>query len=111
MVRVSMFTGWYSIYTLLKNRHRTRPESVGSVGDFVLIQPGMSKGPSAGNGDVEQKKPTGVLPSPDKERMSVPEPGDVATRHETTNLFEDSDGEDEKVMSKRSGKVNDEDVV
>lgn len=71
----------------------------------------MSKGPSAGNGDVEQKKPTGVLPSPDKERMSVPEPGDVATRHETMNLFEDSDGEDEKVVSKRSGKVNDEDVV
>ena len=106
-----MFTGWYSIYTLLKNRRRTRPESVGSVGDFVLIQPGMSTGASAGNGEIEQKQRTGLLPSPEKERMSVPEPGDVAKRHETTNLFEESDGEDEKVMSKRRGKVVDDDVV
>lgn len=103
MFRVTMLLGWYQ---LLRNPRRIRPDSVGSVGDFVLIHPGKSKRPSAGNGQGE--KPSGVLPSPaDEKRMSVPEPGDVAKRHETTNLFEDSD--DEKPKSRRRG--DDEDVV
>lgn len=80
-----MLTGWLSLF---RNPRRSRAASAGSVGDFVLInQPNEGKGASAHNG---------VLPSPDKETPTIPEPGDVSKRHETMNLFEDRDGEDEK---------------
>ena len=86
MFRFSMLTGWWS---LLRNPRRSRAASAGSVGDFVLIsQPSEGqKQRSAGNG---------ILPSPEKESLTAPEAGDVSRRHETTNLFEESDGEDEK---------------
>ena len=103
-----MLTGWWS---LLRNRRGARPESVGSVGDFVLIKPAAVKGASAMNGELSGEKRTGVLPSPEKERMNVPEPGDVSKRHETTNLFEDSDGDDEKAASKRRPNLDHDEVV
>lgn len=85
MARWSMLTGWLSLF---RNPRRSRAASAGSVGDFVLInQPNEGKGLSTHNG---------VLPSPAKESITAPEPGDVSKRQETTNLFEDSDGEDEK---------------
>jgi hypothetical protein len=101
-----MLTGWRS---LLRNPRGARPESVGSVGDFVLIQPAGAKGASLVNGEVVEKR-SGVLPSPEKERMNAPEPGDVSQRHETTNLFEDSDGDDEQAASRRP-KVDHHEIV
>lgn len=100
MFRWSMLIGWAS---LLRNPRRARAASAGSVGDFVLIQPSGEKG--AGY------RHTGVLPSTEKEKEIAPEAGDVATRHETTNLFEDSDAEDEKGGLQRRGSLEREDVV
>lgn len=98
MFRFSMLTGWLS---LLRNPKRGRAASAGSVGDFVLInRPSEGKVGTANNG-------TGVLPSPEKESLTAPEPGDVSKRHETTNLFEDSDGGDEK----KEPRVERDDVV
>ena len=104
MFRFSMLTGWWS---LLRNPRRSRAASAGSVGDFVLIKQSQEpKGGEAGlanNGNV-------VLPSPQKEKegLIAPEPEDVSTRHETTNLFEESEGEEEK---RRLRADRDDDVV
>jgi hypothetical protein len=91
MFRFSMLTGWRS---LLRNPRRSRAASAASVGDFVLVkQPEEPKGGkirTVNDGD-------GVLPSPEQEKegLVAPEPGDVSSRHETTNLFEESEGEEE----------------
>lgn len=37
--------------------------------------------------------------------MSVPQAGDVSKRHETTNLFEEESGEDQKIAGRKKGKA------
>ena len=94
MFRFSMLTGWWS---LLRSPRRSRAASAGSVGDFVLINhPGDSKDPKGEVKMVDERN--GVLSSSEKETegLVAPEPGDVSRRHETTNLFDENEEEDEK---------------
>ena len=100
-----MITGWWE---LIRNPKRVRPES---GADWIILHPSGWKRPSFGKGhtpknsDVKDMKgPEDVLPSPgpSARQMSVPEPGDVTKRHETTNLFEYLDAEEEEKSGRRN---------
>ena len=116
MVRWSMLVGWYE---LLRNPRSIRFNKRYSGQAFVAARKQLSD--RSGKGAEEKKpqfrnfpspetleqKPTCVLPDPEENEsprlgsggMAMPEAGDVSKRHDTTNLFEESDEEiDEKVM-------------
>ena len=127
MVRWSMLVGWYE---LLRNPCSIRFNKRYSGQKFLAARKRISgrlsrNSAKVGGKSVENEKkgyfadpevlekPTFVLPDPDASLrgMSVPEAGDVSTRHETTNLFEDSEEElDEQAgrRGKRRGEADDD---
>ena len=119
MVRHSMLVGWWE---LIRNPRGTRRRQ-SSADEWVSAKPKrLSLGrilgsdrlpPTTASGEDEIPMPKGVLPSPEKERkMSVPEAGDVAKRHETTTLFDDEgDEEDARKLTKIERLRGDGDVV
>jgi hypothetical protein len=108
MIRWSMLVGWWNFF---KNP-RGRRKSSGAI-EFVPFKGrklswgkafGSEKNAKSTTAEERPAQHTGILPSPEKERkmsVPVPEPGDVATRHETTNLFEGEDDEVEDDGKKR----------
>jgi hypothetical protein len=96
-----MLVGWWEF---IRNPRGRRKSS--GADEFVLVKPRkLSLGKILGSKENQTTttgrqdiilKPTGILLSPETEsRVSVPEPGDVTRRHETTNLFEGDDEEDD----------------
>lgn len=113
MIRWSMLVGWWELL-----RHPRRSRQASNPEDFVITSPGTTiKRMSLGKGlesekDAQQsEKPKGVLPEPDESTrgISVPEPGEVDKRHETTNLFNADEEEIEEEKNNRRG--NDDGVV
>lgn len=122
MIRWSMLVGWWElILDPSSNRFNRRY----SGQKFVAARKRIS-GRSAKESEKRKERyfaspetleqPNCVLPDPDEEgsvhrQMSAPEPGDVSKRHETTNLFEVGDEDEDDMVGKRKGrkvKRNDE---
>lgn len=131
MLRRSMIVGWWELLTNRSRRkHSGDSTATGSSGDdFDTVRatsaPPRLKRISVGKpldskkgDDLASGKPPGVIPSPEisGRQMSVPEPGDATKRHETTNLFEESDVEDDGCGDmgrnrKRVKEVEEDDIV
>ncbi|KAK5133434.1 hypothetical protein LTR08_007773 [Meristemomyces frigidus] len=101
MVRWSMVTGWLDLI-----RHPRRPwKQCGSNLDMATprrtsLGRSLRLDKSGIRHDAESSPfaATGILPEPSESvrQMSVPEAGEVATRHETTNWFDDEVYEEEE---------------
>ena len=105
-----MLIGWWE---LISRRQHKRGQN---GDDFVLVNSKSRKRVSLGDQfwtspPEKREKPPGVLPSPQESerRTSIPEPGDVTKRHETTNLFDETDVDDEH--EKRARAVDGNDIV
>lgn len=87
-VRRSIFVGWYELF-----RH---PVTYRRTSNAELFVPTTSEKRASAirasrtEREILDLEHAGILPEP---RPSIPEAGDVSTRHETTDLFEE-DGED-----------------
>ena len=113
MVRWSMLVGWWELIRDPRSIHFNKRYSGQK---FVAARKRIS-GRSAKESEKKIRnfeapetleQPTFVLPDPDDEevshgKMSVPEPGDVSKRHETTNLFEVDDEDEEDVVGRKKG--------
>ena len=85
MVRKSMLVGWWELFRGVPQR--SRPLSLG------LAHGGETKHVSLGMPLASEREPYTAEPEGRVRLTSAPEPGDVATRHETTTLFDDTDDE------------------
>ncbi|KAK3712962.1 hypothetical protein LTR37_008847 [Vermiconidia calcicola] len=99
MVRWSMLVGWFE---LLSRRRSHGPHSVNGNGNQGPVK---HRGRPVKRISLGRKLPSqkaGILPSPEMD-IDIPEAGDVTRRHETTTLFDDSDGDmdDEKRRGRR----------
>ena len=99
-----MLVGWWELY-----RHPGRPRSKSGSEDFVVVCRSASKRFSLGRELLSTNNtPRGVekmgVASEGERHVTAPEPGDVSKKHETTNLFEKSDKEDEDVEKGRRTK-------
>lgn len=110
MVRYSMLTGWLD---LIRDPRSIRFNKRYSGQKFIAARKRISgRSNKSAEKDREkaqfrnfehpetlEQKPTFVLPDPEDGEswrvVGVPEAGDVSRRHETTNLFEESEGEDD----------------
>lgn len=110
MLRGSMLVGWWVLLS------RTRSTKQRGSGDFIINGFDDPKHMSLGRPLASEKalggiQPGAVLPDPAesiRKSSVVPQAGDVTKRHETTNLFEDVDDEDDEG---RTNRVREESVV